>query len=225
MRRALVTVLLVSLFAVGVIADTVSYRHTFSTPTEIPQAVGTWLVKSGRVYQTDESERLAKINVMAEQSGEMQYSFDVRYEGGGFDDLMGGFGLQIFVDTPYMGRSWGNGNSYLLWLNYDDEATYGSTGFQAQVYKSTSPTKMELVGEFNLNRFAIYLSSQHAGYKIPVRIKVDGTSGSVWVVDPTLAGFGYRLELGEPLADASYVALRTNSLALSFDNLEVKKLD
>ena len=154
-----------------------------------------------------------------------QYSFDVRYEEGGFEDLKGGFGIQIFVDKANAGKSWGNGNSYLLWLNYDTEASYGSQGFQAQIYKSTSNTKMDLVGEFDLNRYAHLLSPALAKTIVPVRIKVDGATGDVWVEDPTLPGYGYSFSLGEALGEGNYVALRTNSLALSFDNLEVATVE
>ncbi|MAG13977.1 MAG: hypothetical protein CMN78_05220 [Spirochaetales bacterium] len=101
-------------------AQTVVFQHTFTRPATLPNAHGDWEVKGGRLYQSDTEEHLAKINVMATQAGEMQYEFDVRYEGGGIDDMMGGFGIHFFVDKAWDGRSWGNGNSYLLWLNYDE---------------------------------------------------------------------------------------------------------
>lgn len=190
----------------------------------LPKSHGDWEIKGGRLYQDDVDEPLAKINVAARQSGEMQYEFDVRYEGGGFTDLMGGFGIHIFVNDPWNGMSWGNGSSFLLWLNYDPMPTYGSKGFTAQVYKSSSETKMELVGEFDLNRFAYLLNASNMNISIPARIKIDGNTGSVWVEDPTLPGYGYRFSLGGSLGTGNYVALRTNSLALSFDNLTVTKL-
>ena len=162
---------------------------------------------------------------MATQTGEMQYEFSVRYEGGGFDDMMGGFGIHVFVDKAWDGISWGNGNSFLLWLNFDPEPTEEyPIGFTAQVYKSTSAIKMALVGEFDLNKYAYLLSASNMGLDIPARIKVNGETGSVWVEDPTLPGFGYRFSLGSALGSGNYVSLRTNSLALSFDNLKVTNL-
>ena len=214
---------LVFLLVVGALgfSETVVFQHTFTRAATLPNAYGDWEVKGGRLYQSDPEEMLAKINVLAPQAGEMQYEFDMRYEGGGFEDMKGGFGIHFFVDRVYDGRSWGNGRSYLLWLNYDQEPSYGSAGFQAQVYKSYSSGRMELVGEYDLNRFAYLLAAKNMSTIIKARIKVNGDTGSIWVEDPTLPGFGYRIELGESLGPGNYVALRTNSLALSFDNLKV----
>ncbi len=226
MKRVATPCIVVLLLAVatGTSAQTAVYRHSFSTSAELPKAAGVWQIRGGRLHQSDVTERLAKINVPVPQSGEMQYAFDVRYEGGGIEDMMGGFGIHVFVDEAYDGRSWGNGNSYLLWLNYDPNASYGSKGFMAQIYRSYSPTGMELVAEYDLNAFARYLSTDNAKTIVRARIKVDAQTGSVWVEDPTLRGYGYRFDLGEPLGSGNYVSLRTNSLALSFDNIEITKL-
>ena len=137
---------------------------------------------------------------------------------------MGGFGVHIAVDEATDGRSWGNGRSHLLWLNYDEGPSYGSRGFMAQVYKSESPSAMSLVGEFNLNRFARFLSAQNADVTVKVRIKVNSETGSVWLEDPTLPGYGYTFSLGGRVGTGTYVSLRTNSLSLSFDNLNVTRL-
>ena len=217
-------VLSLSVFGAAAFAEEVLYQHGFSTATELPTAVGKWEVKGGRLYQTDPEERLAKINVMVPQSGEMQYEFDVRYEDGGFDDRMGGFGIHIAVNEATDRRSWGNGKSHLLWLNYDENPSYGSKGFMAQVYKSDSPSEMDLVGEFDLNRFARLLSAQNAAITVKVRLKVNSETGSVWLEDPTLPGYGYAFSLGGGLGTGTYVSLRTNSLSLSFDNLKVTRL-
>lgn len=228
MRKDLTAVLtsaLVIFLAGSLSADETVYRHTFSTAVEIPAAYGTWEVIDGRLHQSDAENHLAKINVPAPQSGAMQYEFDLRYEDGGFDDRMGGFGVHIFVDEPHHGKSWGNGASYLLWLNYDEDATYGSPGFRAQVYKSSSHAKMELVGEYDLNRFAKWLSPRYVDLVIKGRIKVNADTGVVWVEDPTLPGWGYQFSLGpNALSEGSWVSFRTNSLALSFDNIAVTKL-
>ena len=138
---------------------------------------------------------------------------------------MGGFGIHVFVDKAWDGKSWGNGNSFLLWLNYDpDPAGEYPKGFTAQIYKSTSPTKMGLVGQFDLNRYAYLLNASNMGISIPARIKVNGTTGSVWVEDPTLPGYGYRFSLGQSLGRGNYISFRTNSLALSFDDIKVTRL-
>ncbi|MBN1687461.1 MAG: hypothetical protein JW852_12445 [Spirochaetales bacterium] len=205
-------------------AQTVVFYEEFSSSVMLPKANGDWRIIGGRLYQRDAEERLAKINVAARQSGEMQYEFNVRYQGGGFDDLMGGFGIHVFVNNPWDGKSWGNGSSYLLWLNYDPAPTYGPKGFTAQVYKSVSETKMELIGSFDLNRYTYLLNASNLGILIPARIKINAATGSVWVESPLQPGYGFRFSLGAPLGTGNFVALRTNSLSLSFDNLKVTKL-
>ena len=225
MKKSLAFLIIFLLIGATSFAETVIFQQSFSGSASLPKAHGDWEVKGGRLYQSDVEERLAKVNVMAPQSGDMQYEFNLRYEGGGFDDLMGGFGIHIFVDKAWDGMSWGNGNSILLWLNYDAEPKSGyPAGFSAQVYKSTSETKMELVGSFDLNRYAYLLSASNMSVIVPVRIKVTASNGSVWVEDPTQPGFGYRFSVGQRLGSGNYVSLRTNSLALSFDNLKVSQL-
>ena len=83
---------------------------------------------------------------------------------------------------------------------------------------------MSLVGEYDLNRFAYLLGSSNMSIIVNARIKVDSATGSLWVEDPTFPGFGYQIELGEALELGNYISLRTNSLALSFDNLKVTQL-
>ena len=225
MKKSLAFLVILLLVGATAFAQTAVFKQSFSGTTMLPKSHGDWEVKGGRLYQSDTKERLAKVNVMAAQSGEMQYEFNVRYEGGGFDDLMGGFGIHVFVDKAWDGKSWGNGNSFLLWLNYDaDPVGSYPKGFTAQIYKSTSEIKMELVGQFDLNRYAYLLSASNMGITIPARIKVNGANGSVWVEDPTLPGYGYRFSLGQGLGTGNYVAFRTNSLALSFDNVTISKL-
>jgi hypothetical protein len=217
--------LLVFLPGVNLFSQTVVFTENFNDAMSLEQiSYGDWRIFSGRLYQNDADAYLAKINLAVPQSGTMQYEFTVKYEQGGFEDRHAGFGIHIFVDRAWNGKSWGNGNSFMLWLNYDENPTYGSAGFMAQVYKSTSPTKMDLVGEFDLNQFTALLSSANAGFDIPVRIKVDSSNGSVWIEDPTRSGYGYRIELGTRLRNGNYVALRTNSLSASFDNIKITKL-
>jgi len=179
----------------------------------------------GRLYQSDEDQRLAKINFRVPQSGTMEYRFDVRYEGGGYEDRMGGFGLQVFADKAFAGRSWGNGKSYLLWLNYDENTTYGRPGFQAQVYKSRSHVDMRLLEDYQAQLPVKYLDIDYIDVAVPARIQVNGDTGLVKVWDPTRSGVYYRFYLDEAPGRGNYLALRTNSLAVSFDNLEVIRVD
>jgi len=224
MKKSLAFLVILLAFGATAFAQTVVFHTDFSTSIMLPKSHGDWEVMGGRLYQSDVDEHLAKINVMARQSGEMQYEFNVRYEGGGMEDLMGGFGIHVFVDNPWNGMSWGNGDSYLLWLNYDPSPSYGPKGFTAQIYKSVSETKMELVGYYDLNKYAYLLNTANLNLLVPARIKINGNTGSVWVESPLEAGYGFRFSLGSALGSGEYVALRTNSLALSFDNLKVTKL-
>ena len=104
--------------------------------TEIIPAYGEWVQLETSVKQLNDDTGLAKLNLEVSQKGKIRYDFTVKYIKGGYEDLMGGFGVHLFVDKPHNGISWGNGQSYLLWLNYDDNATYGGKGFRAQVYKT-----------------------------------------------------------------------------------------
>ena len=218
---------LVILLALGttVFAQSVVYQQSFSGYIMLPESHGEWDVRGARLYQLDVEEPLAKINMMAAQSGEMQYEFTVRYEGGGIEDLMGGFGIHVFMDDPWDGKSWGNGDSYLLWLNYDMEPEYGPKGLTAQIYKSTSEIEMALIGYFDLNDYAYLLSASNMNVDVPVRLKIDGNRGSVWVESPMQPGYGFRFSIGQPLGRGGYAALRTNSLALSFDDIKISKLN
>src|SRR6056297_1899871 len=116
-RVIVLTAILAILLPGAVLFGETLVGSTFSTSTSV-DGIGEWEISRGRLYQNDTDERLAKVNLKVPQSGIMQYEFDLRYEGGGYEDYMGGFGLQVFVDEAAETRSWGNGESYLLWLNY-----------------------------------------------------------------------------------------------------------
>jgi hypothetical protein len=218
---------LVCLFLITTVAwgDTVIGSEDFSSSPDHSGAYGDWHSMRGRLYQSDEDQRLAKINFRVPQSGTMEYRFDVRYEGGGYEDRMGGFGLQVFADKAFAGRSWGNGKSYLLWLNYDENTTYGRPGFQAQVYKSRSHVDMRLLEDYQAQLPVKYLDIDYIDVAVPARIQVNGDTGLVKVWDPTRSGVYYRFYLDEAPGRGNYLALRTNSLAVSFDNLEVIRVD
>jgi hypothetical protein len=98
---------------------------------------GSWSISGQRLYQNDANARLAKVNIRAPQSGPMLYEFAARYESGA-EDGHGGFGLHIFGDKALNAASWGSGNSYLLWLNYDEKPIDKRNipaGLSAQVYR------------------------------------------------------------------------------------------
>ena len=89
---------------------------------------GDWVVRGGRMVQQDAGEPLARADRMVTQQGEYELEFSIRYVDGGYSSMSdmqngiyhAGFGIQIGVENPALGRSsWGAGNSYLLWLNLD----------------------------------------------------------------------------------------------------------
>ncbi|MDR1949172.1 MAG: hypothetical protein LBQ38_07255 [Spirochaetaceae bacterium] len=183
-------------------------------------AAGNWFFSGDRLYQNDARAGLAKVNFRAPQSGPMLYEFNARYESGA-EDGHGGFGLHVFADAAYDGPSWGSGNSYLLWLNYDERPSNPRIprGLSAQVYRSYTNSRMELVESVDLNEYADLLTVDNLSY-VPFRISVDGNSGEVRVFDPTdpnLSNYYYfninRREL--PLR-GNWAALRTNGIRLSF---------
>ena len=183
---------------------------------------GRWTMSGQRLYQNDRTAGLAKVNIRVPQEGAMLYEFNARYEGGA-EDGHGGFGLHIFVDSAYNNVSWGAGNSYLLWLNYDENPINRQipAGLSAQVYHSTSNSQMNLVQSVNLNAYANLLTEQNLAAPIPFRIIADGSTGEVRVYDPTVTdGTYYVLYIDRrdlPLR-GNWVVLRTNGIQLSFSN-------
>ncbi|MDR3303229.1 MAG: hypothetical protein LBS86_02330 [Treponema sp.] len=188
---------------------------------QLPQpqyASGKWAVENGRYYQNDENAPLAKANIQVPQRGSMLFDFNVRYESGA-EDGHGGFGVHLFVDRAYNGPSWGSGNSYLLWLNYDEKPVDSRipAGLSAQVYRSYSNTRMDLVQSIDLNQ---YMNQLVNSLDIPIsfRIWVNGDSGEIRVYDPSAPSVYYTFTVDKkdiPL-HGDWIAVRTNSIKLSF---------
>ena len=209
MRRIVVLVVLLSV---------ISIIPLFSlSVSDLGFAYGKWSVVGDRLYQNDIKAGMARVDIPAPQAGTMEYKFNVRYESGGVDDMHAGFGIHIFVDKPAKGKAWGNGQSYLLWLNYDENAKGITKGFSAQIYKSLSNSKMELIADIDLNKYAYLLTEDVLDMIIPVRMVVNGNTGDVKIYDPTDSTWVYKFNLGntKPLA-GQYLSLRTNSMGISF---------
>ena len=206
------------------IADSSVFSANFSYGMSEAGEYGGWKVRGDRLYQQDTKEHLAKINFKAPQSGLMEYTFDVRYEAGGISDRMAGFGIQVFVDKAHNGKSWGNGESYLLWLNYDEKPTYGKAGFRGQVYRSYGHSRMELLDGYDVALNPNVLTKENMELKIPVKIQVDGDTGLVKIWDPSRPGTYVRFYLDDSPERGNFVSLRTNSLAASFDNVKVSRV-
>jgi hypothetical protein len=184
-------------------------------------AAGSWSVIGNRVYQNDPAARLAKVNIRAPQSGPMVYEFNARYEDGA-EDGHGGFGIHIFADKISNDASWGCGASYLLWLNYDEKPQNPRIprGLSAQVYRSYTHSRMELVQSVDLNRYADLLTLENLAAPVPFKIWADGSTGEVRVYDPTdpeLSEYFYFYMNPKdiPLL-GNWIAVRTNGMKLSF---------
>jgi hypothetical protein len=197
---------------------------TLFAQVQLPEhqfAAGQWGFIGTRLYQNDVRAPLAKMNLRAPQSGPMIYEFNVRYEDG-LQDGHGGFGLHVFADSAFNGASWGAGKSYLLWLNYDlAPVTRGfPAGFTAQVYKSLTNSRMDLVESFDLNWTLDYISWDDLNYPVPVKIWINGDTGEVRVYDPTDPALSYywffNIDRRDLPLSGNWVALRTNGVKLSF---------
>jgi hypothetical protein len=183
---------------------------------------GRWATTGQRLYQNDENARLAKMNIRVPQQGAMIYEFDARYEGGA-EDGHGGFGLHLFADSAYDDVSWGAGNSYLLWLNYDENPQNRAipAGLSAQLYRSRTNSVMDLVESFDLNGYASLLTDQYLSQPVPFKIIADGNTGEVRVYDPTLLDDTYYvvdLDRRDLPLRGNWVVLRTNGMKLSFSD-------
>ncbi|MDR1445141.1 MAG: hypothetical protein LBI94_09720 [Treponema sp.] len=181
-------------------------------------ASGSWNLSGGRLYQNDEKAGLAKVNIRVPQEGAMLYEFNARYEDGA-EDGHGGFGIHVFGDQVINAPSWGSGNSYLLWLNYDENPGNSiPSGLSAQVYRSYSHSYMELVDSVDLNEYVTDVYEEDLDYPVPFKILVDGSTGEVRVYDPRdpYAYFYYDIDLKGTALKGEWVALRTNGVKLSF---------
>jgi hypothetical protein len=212
--KRLVFFLLLAGMAVSLFAQVQLPAHRF--------AAGNWSFSGNRLYQTDAKARLAKVNIQIPQKGPMIYEFNARYENDGIQDGHGGFGLHIFADSVYNAASWGSGKSYLLWLNYDENPISRDIprGFSAQVYKSLSNSRMELVQSVPLNEYLPLLTAETLSNPISFKIWVNGDTGEVRVYDPSdpeMAKYYYfSVDSKDLPLGGNWIALRTNGIKLSF---------
>jgi len=182
---------------------------------------GKWSEKDGRLYQNDEKARLAKVNVpVVQNSPAMLYEFDARYEGGA-EDGHGGFGLHLFVDNAFSRESWGAGHSYLLWLNYDEKPLNKSIqpGLSAQIYRSYSNSRMDLIESFDLNHYANLLTDENLAQPVSFKITADARTGEIRIYDPIDNNNTYyvlNMDKGVLPIKGDWVVLRTNGMKMSF---------
>jgi hypothetical protein len=184
---------------------------------------GNWAVQDGRLFQNDDKARLAKVNIPVPQKNTvMSYEFDARYEDGG-EDGHGGFGLHIFADKDFNGASWGAGQSYLLWLNYDENPQNKNIlpGLTAQIYRSYSNSYMVLMESFDLNDYIVDITDEEIYAPVHFKVTADSKTGEIHVYDPVDEGSYYVLNLGSSPLEGSWVVLRTNGVKLSFSDFDI----
>jgi hypothetical protein len=211
--KRFVIFLLVTGIAMSVFAQTEVPEHTFAS--------GRWGFIGSRLYQNDANAKLAKVNFKAPQSGPMLYEFNVRYEGGA-EDGHGGVGIHIFVDNAINRASWGAGKSWLLWLNYDEKPLSKNTpiGLSAQIYRSISNSRMELIHSTPLTDYEPFLTEEDLASPVTFRIIANGDTGEVRIYDPTdpynNTYYYFIIDREYLPLKGNYVALRTNGIKLSF---------
>ncbi len=182
-------------------------------------ASGSWSFVGARLFQNDAKAPLAKVNVRVPQNGPMVYVFNARYESGA-EDGHAGFGVHLFADKVFSGASWGSGNSYLLWLNYDENPKNAKIprGFSAQVYRSSSNSRMDLVQSVDLNAYRYLLTPANLSSPLPIKLWMNGNTGEVRVYDPTDPTYYYFffVDKKDVPMKGSWVAVRTNGAKFSF---------
>ncbi|RPJ08520.1 MAG: hypothetical protein EHM28_04060 [Spirochaetaceae bacterium] len=190
-------------------------------------ASGNWQSRDNKLVQRDSSQTMALASRRAPQSGLLLYTFELTFLSG-LEDGYAGVGIHICADSQAYGRSWGAGDSWLLWLTYDS-AAYGSRTFFGQIYRSRGPVAMDMLHDgmrypvsFTKNIEDTPLSL--AGKTLTIRIQVDTSTGQGLLHDPYQDGITYQFNIGGPLHQGSFVTFRSNSLSVAIDNLRVIKL-
>ena len=256
-RVSLTLVLLLVLSPLALLAQNVVAQDSFSNMGGWQAGHGEWFIENGRLVQGDTETGLARIERRLPQNGTYQIDFIIRYRDGGYDSeqdledlaLHGGFGGHLGVTEPPLRRlSWGNDESYLLWLNLDTRAdTRRNTpihyGFRAQVYESSDNSTMGLWETsfaeqyFDDARMSIDLQQALENYgvelsladgrkylsrDIPISIRVNTETGRIGVKDPT-APIRFYFSVDPAILNGNYISLRTNSLGVEFDDFVVTR--
>jgi hypothetical protein len=225
--------LLAFLLAAGLAFGQTAVINSFSSsslPAGWMAVSGDWKVMNGKLYQLDTKERMAQLNIPAPQSGTVQYEFDLEYNGGAEDDYAG-FGIHVIVDNPSRARSWGNGQSALLWVTWDPRR-YGAPGLFAQAYASAGATDMTLYPRRDILKAGgdmpfptQYVKRQYLNATVPVKIVIDYNTGEMKVYDPLDMRYYYKFRASMPKKSGRYFAFRTNSLSVRIDNFKITKLN
>jgi hypothetical protein len=83
---------------------------------------------------------------------------------------------------------------------------------------------MSLLEGFDVPLDDSVLTEDNLRVIVPVKIRVNGATGEVKIWDPTAENRYYSFMLDRAPGTGSYIALRSNSMAVSFDDLVVRKI-
>lgn len=183
---------------------------------------GDWEISRNQVIQKDAEAPRAKALVKIPQKESTIYEFSLLYLGGG-EDGHGGVGVHILADSPVDGISWGLSDSWLLWLNYDENPSAKGVpaGLSAQVYKSKNNKDMEIVHSIRLNHLTDVLM-QNLNTEIPIKLTFVKEIQRVFIADPTERTAGWYVDLPNSMNDTgSYVAARTNGISVAFSSPDI----
>lgn len=208
MNKVILTVMMITFAAAAAFAQE---GEMFGTPE------GDWSIRGGRLTQENSGAPRAKVWMRVPQEGSVVYEFTMRYEGGA-EDGHGGAGIHILADAIPPGISWGMGDSWLLWLNYDEAPSAPGVprGLSAQLYRSESDISMEIVKSVSLESLEPALADM-LDSDIPIKLTFLADRGEVFITDPLGTGDGWYVELpGSAGMSGRYAAVRTNGVRVSF---------
>ena len=203
--------MLVAIITAAAVSGFSREAEMFGTPE------GDWSIEGGRLVQENSGAPRAKAWMQILQEGSVVYEFTMSYEGGA-EDGHGGVGIHILANSIPQGDSWGMGDSWLLWLNYDEAPTAPGVprGLSAQLYKSQSDTTMEIVETVSLRSLEPFLADV-LDSEIPIKLTFLADRGEVFITDPLGTGDGWYVELpGSAGKSGRYAAIRTNGMRVSF---------
>lgn len=244
-KAALIFAALLVLLPIALSAQVI-VQDDFATLGQWVPGHGDWGIRGGMLVQRNTTTGLARIDRMLPQSGEIEISFKVRYEAGGYEDeralmatqLHAGFGIHVGVESPALRRTaWGAGNSYLLWLNLDTRTDVMRNhpehyGFRGQVYHSTSnsvmrvtPLNVDIMAELATAGITLTLADlqQFLDQLVPIRIRINYNTGRILVMDPTNPTLWFYFDVDPVVLRGNYISLRTNSLAVSFSDFQASR--
>jgi hypothetical protein len=208
------------------------FRDTFDILGEWTVIHGSWIVKDGALIQADASDMITHIARIVKQEGLMEYEFECSYVRG-LEDNYGGFGIHICMNKPTHSRSWGMNKSLLLWITYDPRAYNRTDCFFLQAYRSTSPISMNFLHGDPGDAYPLppgilspgdFITAGKNGESICFTIQMDCETGKGRLYHPRKPDSFYPFDLNTTIEPGMYISLRTNSISIKVDNVQVRRI-